>query len=95
MVDAADVVNPVTIKYNIKKPVWNQRAVGIAAHRLVDGTTMEVTISYRDVDGQLVYPYRYQMACRKMKTYPTQKLPSGIVLHIIPIADFDVTGDDE
>lgn len=88
MAPSAEGLNEL-IKYTIKKPVWNQKAVGIAAHRLVDGTTMEVTISYKDAEGNLVYPYRYQMACRKMKTYPVQKLGSGITLHIIPIADFE------
>lgn len=77
------------INYTIKKPVWNTKSVGIAAHRLLDGATMAVSISYKDADGQLVYPYKYIMACRKMKTYPVQKLGSGITLHIIPIADFE------
>lgn len=77
------------LRYEIKKPIWNGRAVGIAAHRLVLGTKMEVTISYTDTDGQLLYPGRYIMACSKMKQYPTQKLGSGVVLHIIPIADFE------
>jgi hypothetical protein len=79
----------VVLKFEIKEPVWGQRAVGIANHRLVSGTTMEVTISYRDAQGQLVYPYKYKMACRTMKTYPVQKV-KGVVLHIIPIADFKV-----
>lgn len=77
------------LRFEIKKPIWNGRCVGIAAHRLVSGTSMEVTISYKDADGQLVYPGKYVMACSKMKTYKTQKLGSGVVLHIIPIADFD------
>lgn len=82
------------IQFEIKKPIWNGRAVGIAAHRLVSGTTMEVTISYKDADGQRVYPGKYQMACSKMKTYKQQKLGNGIVLHIIPIADFKHVQDD-
>lgn len=77
------------IEFEIKKPIWNGRAVGIAAHRLVSGATMAVTISYKDADGQRVYPGKYVMACSKMKKYKTQKLSSGIVLHIIPIADFE------
>ena len=78
------------LKYNIKKPISDGRCVGIATHRLVDGTSMEVTISYKNAEGELLYPNTYRMACRKMKTYRTQKLASGIVLHIIPIADFEV-----
>lgn len=84
-----------TIKYNISKPIWNERAVGIASHRLVTGATMDVTITYEDSDGNLVYPGKYRMACSKMKKYKTQKLANGIVLHIIPIADFELGADDD
>jgi len=78
------------VKYQINKPIWNGRAVGIATHRIIPGTTMEVTIAYEDSDGNLLYPGKYLMACSKMKKYPTQQLKSGIVLHIIPIKDFTV-----
>ena len=75
------------LQYTINKPVWNTESVGIASRRLVTGTTMEITIDYKDAQGQLVYPYKYRMACSKMKRYPTQSV-KGTVLHIIPIADF-------
>lgn len=77
------------LKLEIKKPWWDGEKVGIAARRLVEGTTMEVTIAYKDAQGQLVYPYRYQMPCRKIKSYPTHNA-KGTVLHIVPIADFEV-----
>lgn len=82
------------IKYEIEKPVWSKEAVGIASRRLVSGATMEVTISYEDASGKRVYPYRYRMACSKMKGYPVQKW-KGTELHIIPIADFEVVGGDD
>ena len=81
------------LSYTIKKPVWNKKAVGIASHRIKVDTMMDVTISYEDTEGNLVYPHVYRMATRKMRKYPTQKLGSGIVLHIIPIADFEVVND--
>lgn len=56
---------------------------------------MDVTIDYKDSDGNLVYPGTYRMACSKMKTYKTQKLKSGIVLHIIPIKDFELVGGED
>lgn len=77
------------LKYDIKKPMWGSQSVGIAARRLKVDTTMEVTISYKDSDGQLLYPFKYRMATKRMKTYPTQRLKGGIVLHIVPIADFE------
>lgn len=78
------------IKYTIEKPVWNTESVGIAARRLVSGATMEIDISYEDAQGSRVYPYKYRMACSKMKGYPTQTVKGGTVLHIIPISDFEV-----
>lgn len=79
------------LKYTINKPVWNTQSVGVATKRLVSGTTMEIDIDYKDASGQLVYPYKYRMACSKMKQYPTQSV-KGTVLHIIPIADFEAVG---
>lgn len=77
------------IQFEIQKPIWNTESVGIATKRIISGTTMEVTISYTDTSGQLVYPYKYRMACSKMKRYPTKAVKGGVVLHIIPIADFE------
>lgn len=78
------------IKYEIKKPIWNERAVGIASHRLVSGATMEITISYKDAAGKLVYPGTYRMACSKIKGYKTQAVNGVVKLHIIPIKDFEL-----
>lgn len=80
------------LKLQIEKPIWNTESVGIAARRLVDGTSMDVTIAYEDSHKQLVYPYVYRMACSKMRKYPTQMI-KGTLLHIIPIEDFEVIYD--
>lgn len=82
------------LRYNIKKPIWNKKAVGIAAHRIKVDTMMYVTISYKDTEGNLVYPHLYKMPTRKMREYETQDLASGIKLHIIPIKDFEVLPND-
>ncbi len=77
------------LQLQIDKPIWNTESVGIAARRLVIGTAMDVTIAYTDSHGQRVYPHTYRMACSKIKKYPT-KMAKGTVLHIVPIADFEV-----
>jgi len=83
------------LKYNIKEPVWrNGGAVGIAAHRIKVDTMMDVTVSYKDKQGNFVFPHTYRMATRKMRKYPTKKIARGIVLHIIPIRDFEVVGNE-
>lgn len=78
-----------TLKLEIKKPWWDGEKVGIAERRLVDGVTMEVTISYETVDGERLYPHRYLMPCSKIRKYPTYDA-RGTKLHIVPIADFEV-----
>lgn len=77
------------LKYTIHKPVWNTESVGIAQRRLVPGTTMEITIDYEDANGNLVYPYKYRMACSQIKKYPTQVVKGGTVLHVVPISEFE------
>lgn len=80
------------LRLEINKPWWDGEKVGIAERRLVDGTIMEVSILYEDAQGKRVHPYRYQMACRKIRKYPTHNA-KGTVLHIVPIADFEVIDD--
>ena len=77
------------IKYEIQTPWWDGEKVGIAEKRMVSGAMMEITIAYRDHNDEKVYPHKYQMACSKMKSYPTYKA-KGTLLHIIPIEDFKV-----
>lgn len=75
------------MKIEIKVPIWGKRAIGIANYKITED--LEVTISYKDVDGNLVYPGIYRMSKDKALSYPTQTIKQGIVLHIIPIRDFD------
>ena len=82
------------LRLEIKKPWWDGEKVGIAARRLVSGATMEITISYETADGGRLYPHRYRMACRKIKEYPTYNA-KGTILHIVPIKDFEIGGDDD
>ncbi len=79
------------LKLVIETPIWRDGgAVGVAARRLVDGTMMDVTISYKDKAGNLVYPHIYRIACSKIRKYPTKTLREGVVLHVVPIRDFEV-----
>lgn len=77
------------VKLEILKPWWDGEKVGIAERRLVEGATMEITIAYKDVGGNKVYPYTYLMPCRKIKNYPTY-MTKGTKLFIVPIKDFEV-----
>lgn len=80
------------VKLEILKPWWDGEKVGIAERRLVNGTTMEVTIAYEDSKGAKLYPHKYLMPCSKIRKYPTY-LAKGTKLFIVPIADFEVEDD--
>jgi len=76
--------------YVIHVPIWNndgKRSVGIADYRLKKDALIE--ISYKDKDGNKLYPYYYFMNKHKAKQYPVQKY-KGLNLHIIPIEDFEI-----
>ena len=76
-------------EYVIKEPIWSTRSVGIADYRLSED--LLVSISYKDKDGNQVFPGKFLVKSAIAKTYPTQKIksnPAGnLRLHIIPIKD--------
>ena len=72
-----------SIKYTIKKPIWNNQSVGIADYRLKDDILLN--ISYKNQEGDLVYPGSFFIKKETAKTYPVQVLGTGTKLHIIPI----------
>ena len=76
--------------YDIKAPKWNggKRVFGIANFRI--GNTIDITCSYKDKDGNQIYPDLYRMSGSKARSYPTQILKAGITLYLIPIEDFEV-----
>jgi hypothetical protein len=59
----------------------------------LSGDFIEVTIGYRNKEGELLFPHVYGMDTRKAKTYPTQKLKSGIILYLIPIDEFKIVAE--
>lgn len=82
-------------KYNIKTPIWDGRHVGIADFRVRGRGEMELTISYRNVDGNLEYPYTYIMDFETIRSHRTQKLGNGITLYVVPISEWEVLGGQE
>jgi hypothetical protein len=78
------------IKVDIKKPIWNNRKVGIADFRVKSNRDIHMTISYKGEDGNLLYPYTYVMNSEKIRTYPTMDIRNNIKLYVVPISDFEV-----
>jgi hypothetical protein len=66
----------------IKVPIWKSKSIGIADRLLNDD--VEVKISYRKKDGELLYPATYFIKKELVKKFPIQVI-SGIKLHIVPI----------
>lgn len=77
------------IVYTIREPLWDGRSVGIANFRVRGEGTLYLNISYKDKDGNLVYPYTYVMETSKVRKYPTMMM-KGIHMHKVPIDDFEV-----
>jgi hypothetical protein len=78
------------IVYNIREPLWDGRSVGIANFRVRGDGTLYLTISHKNKDGNKTYPYVYKMDTKKVREYPTMTTNKGIVLHKVPIEDFEV-----
>ena len=72
-------------KYTIKEPIWKTRSIGIADYRLTDD--LLINISYKDKEGNILYPGEFLVKKDIAKTYPIQKLNDSLNLHIIPIND--------
>lgn len=73
--------------FNIKKPMWNGRKVGLASFRL--GTHNQVNILAKNKTGELLYPEPLYVSGEKARTYDTMILPSGVVLYLVTISDLE------
>jgi len=72
-------------KYTIKEPIWATKSIGIADYRLTDD--LLVDISYKDKEGNVLYPGEFLVKKDIAKTYPIQRIKGNLNLHIIPIND--------
>ena len=70
----------------IRKPLWNNRKVGIATDRITDEGVL-VEILYKDTSGKKIYPHLYYMEKDKALAYGNMNV-KGRELKIIPIDHF-------
>lgn len=68
----------------IRMPRWKERTVGVASFRV--GTHNAIDIIYKNKEGKRLYPEPLYASGETIKSCPTQTLPSGVVLHLVPIA---------
>jgi hypothetical protein len=74
---------------DIRFPVWNggQRKVGIAPYRMNE-EMLKIDIEYvSKKTGKKSYPNSFYIMREDAVKYPIMKLPSGTILHMIPIED--------
>lgn len=72
---------------DIRAPRWKQRIVGIASFRV--GTHNAITISAKGKDGKRYYPGTFYASGDTIRACPTQTLPSGITLYLVPISKLE------
>lgn len=75
--------------FTIKTPIWGGRAVGLNIKKLCIHN--EVRCSYKNTDGELIYPNPFYISREKALEYPQQRLKNypDVVLAIVPIKDLE------
>jgi hypothetical protein len=77
------------MKVIINQPIWKKpESVGIKKSIIIED--IEVEISYKDKNGNKIFPHIYQMTKVKALIYPTKIFGNTPELVIIPIQDFDI-----
>ena len=77
-----------THKIDIKEPIWkNPRSVGLHVTDIPLGENVEVSISYRNKNGELLWPDSWTISADTIKRYPSKAVRSGIILNLVPIDD--------
>jgi len=72
----------------IKEPFWRDKAFGVAAKELI-GESILVECSFKDRNGNYVYPHVYEITTSLARKHKTM-VRKNTTLHIIPVANFTV-----
>lgn len=72
-------------RVKIKSPIWKDRSIGIAEYHFNNSDPIEVEITYKNKQGERIYPGVYVLSWDQASVYPTQVV-KGTVLRIIPIS---------
>jgi len=77
-------------KIDIIEPIWkNPRSVGLNVQDVPLGEKIEVSISYKNKNGKLLYPGNWIVSADEVRKYPSKSVRSGIKVHIVPITDLN------
>ena len=85
-----------TYKIDIVEPIWkNPRSVGLNVKDIPLGEKIEVSISYKNKNGRLLYPNNWIVSADMVRVYPSKSVRSGIKVHIVPIADLNQLSNNQ
>lgn len=76
--------------FEIHKPVWGGRKVGLAIYKIAAHNRIEIL--YTDKAGRRIYPLPLYISGANARKYPMQAVRSNpnIKLYVIPINDLEV-----
>lgn len=77
-------------KIDIKEPIWKEpRSVGLNIAGLPIDDQVEISISYKNKEGKLIYPDTWTVDVHKLNQYPAKKVRGGVIVNIVPICDLN------
>ena len=76
-------------KFDIRRPRWKQRAVGLAVYRL--GEHNEIEILAANKEGERYHPDTYYISKKKaLNSGYERQITKGVELVIVPIKDLEL-----
>ena len=76
--------------FKIASPRWKERAVGLDKNKV--GTHNEIQITYRNKNGDLLYPNSFYISGDNVRKHELQPIPnySSVQVYIVPISNMEV-----
>jgi hypothetical protein len=78
------------IQIQIRVPIWKTRSVGISLINSSPEDDVEIEISYKNKDGNVLYPHVYGLKAKEIYAYGVKYVKQGVPLYEVPIADLKV-----
>lgn len=76
-------------RIKIRTPIWKTRSIGVAEYHFSFNNIIEIEITYKNKQGEKIYPDIYVLSWDKASQYPIQ-IVKGTRLRIIPISDLEI-----
>lgn len=77
-----------TAEFIIRTPIWKDRSVGLDSTKIKEHNLVQILVT--DKTGKKLYPHTYYVDKDTLDKCPTQKLPHGVTLKLIKIAEMKI-----